>query len=76
MNYAFTQTRATYGGLCGMPAWDNPWDCGICDTRLTWRRGPVFECTRKRVLVLPNNLYTRDAYVNRMNIIYREIIYI
>jgi len=30
--WSITQTRATYGGLCGMPACGQAVGCGVCDT--------------------------------------------
>jgi len=30
------QTRATYGGLCGMPACGQAAGCGVCDTPELW----------------------------------------
>jgi len=42
-----TQTRASYGGLCGMPACGQAVGCGVCDTPELWR-GAVGLCARVR----------------------------
>jgi len=42
-----TQTRATYGGLCGMPACGQAAGCGVCDTPELWR-GAAGLCARVR----------------------------
>jgi len=42
-----TQTRATYGGLCGMPACGQAVGCGVCDTPELWR-GAAGLCARVR----------------------------
>jgi len=46
--WSTAQTRATYGGLCGMPACGQVVGCGVCARRSSgvWRRGPVCACTR------------------------------
>ena len=35
--WSITQTRATYGGLCGMTACGQAVGCGVCDTPELWR---------------------------------------
>ena len=42
-----TQTRATYGDLCGMPACRQAVGCGFCDTPELWR-GATGLCARVR----------------------------
>jgi len=42
-----TQTRATYGGLCGVPACGQAVGCGVCDTPELWR-GAAGLCARVR----------------------------
>ena len=42
-----TQTRATYGGLCGMPACGQAMGCDVCDTPELWR-GAAGLCARVR----------------------------
>jgi len=39
--------RATYGGLCGMPACGQAVGCGVCDTPELWR-GAAGLCARVR----------------------------
>jgi len=41
------QTRATYGGLCGMPACGQAVGCGVCDTPELWH-GTAGLCARGR----------------------------
>jgi len=45
--WSITQTRATYGGLCGMPACGQAVVCGVCDTPELWR-GAAGLCARVR----------------------------
>jgi len=56
-----TQTRAIYGGLCGMPAsadCGHAVGCGVCDTPVLWR-GAAGLCVRVRACgaVVPPTLY-------------------
>jgi len=44
---SITQTRATYGGLCGMPACGQAVGCGVCDTPELWC-GAAGLCARVR----------------------------
>jgi len=44
---SITQTRATYGGLCGMPACGQAVGCGVCDTPELWC-GAAALCARVR----------------------------
>jgi len=41
------ETRATYGGLCGMPACGQAVGCGVCDTPELWC-GAAGLCARVR----------------------------
>jgi len=45
--WSITQTRATYGGLCGMPACGQAVGCGVCDTPELWC-GAAGLCARVR----------------------------
>ena len=45
--WSATQTRATYGGLCGMPACGQAVGSGVCDTPELWR-GAAGLCARVR----------------------------
>ena len=45
--WSITQTRATYGGLCGMPACEQAVGCGVCDTPELWC-GAAGLCARVR----------------------------
>jgi len=45
--WSTTQTKAVYGGLCGMPACGQAVGCGVCDTPELWR-GAVGLCARVR----------------------------
>jgi len=45
--WSATQTRATYGGLCGMPACEQAVGCGVCDTPELWcGAAGLCACTR------------------------------
>jgi len=45
--WSITQTRATYCGLCGMPACGQAVKCGVCDTPELWC-GAAGLCARVR----------------------------
>ena len=47
ISWSITQTRATYGGLCGMPACGQAVGCGVCDTPELWC-GAAGLCARVR----------------------------
>jgi len=46
--WSATQTKATHGGLCGMPACGQAVGCGVYDTPELWR-GTAGLCARVRV---------------------------
>jgi len=54
--WSITQTRATYGGLCGMPACGQAVGCDVCDDTPELWRDAAGLCARvyARVLVPPN----------------------
>ena len=55
--WSITQTKATYGGLCGMPACGQAMGCGVCDTPELWC-GAAGLCARVRACaVVPLKLY-------------------
>jgi len=54
--WSATQTRATYGGLCGMPACGQAVGCGVCDMPELWR-GPAGLCARVRACHDPRRQY-------------------
>ena len=67
--WSITQTRATYGGLCGMPAYaDKPWDV-VSVTRRSSGVAPR-ACVRvyARVLV-PPNLYIHTYIPQRGRVV-------
>jgi len=76
--WLITQTRATYGGLCGMPACGQAVGCGVCDTRRSSGVAPrAFVHVYARVLVLvPPNLYIHTYTYRYRYIIILLYIYI